>query len=115
MRQAFEFHLPDIQFVSTYILSPVSCSRRRVGQYAHKNLKVHTATVVWLKSVPWLVLVLWGSVLWELVLWELVRESCPVGVDSCELVRGSGLVGVGLVGIDLRELDRESWWESARS
>jgi hypothetical protein len=100
--QAFDCHIPDTRFLSKYML-PVSQTKRHAEEHAHEGLEMHTATVVWLKSVPWLDLVglvgvglvgvgLVGVGLVGVGLWEWACGHYFVGVGSWALICGNGLV-----------------------
>ena len=53
MPQAFNCHIPDMQFISKYMLP----FPKREGMLSNMLTKGLTATVIWLESVPWLDLV----------------------------------------------------------
>jgi hypothetical protein len=71
--QAIDCLVPDMQFMSKYAL-PVSQTKGMLKNMRTKDL---TATVVWLRSVPWLDLVGFESAQWEL--------ACGSGLVSITL------------------------------
>jgi hypothetical protein len=88
--QAIDCLVPDMQFMSKYAL-PVSQTKGMLKNMLTKDL---TATVFWLRSVPWLDLVgLVGVGLVGVGFYILARV---VSVGLWELACRSGLVGVGL-------------------